>query len=486
MKRKVLGMMTASLLATSAWGSVHAAPTIKPAVKPVVKPAIAVSKTTAVIDGTPAALRSVNVGGTTLVSVKDFAAAIGADVSYDKGMVTVMREYAHVTLSAKSKSLNGYLGASELTLVPVIVGGTLFAEWQPLATALDLEVSEETGEISTVKLLSGTHSLPRWSSNGAVVVSHGKEDGSTMDYVIHADKKASPIHLGEETANVVVSPNGQYGAYVSVSGNVYTVDLSTGFQRRITDNDDAKTDLQWSEDNSNLFFIGGPENKFNTVYGLAIADGKLTKLVADSGADYKSDLRANGDGTLFTYFVNINGSTSTTSKIDDKTVDLTTDDNLKVDTTKAGTQIYIADIAKKDAKTSLIVPEKLTESIDNKLYLDLLKDGRVAYVSVDVDSVNAKGTLKIVNRDKTISDLNKDLDVLVSTVAKDGSIYAVTIDNKVYQVNFTTGAATQIYAGEGDIYEISVDAEGHVLVTENDQILIISGGKAVALTKEQI
>ncbi|MFD2613628.1 stalk domain-containing protein [Paenibacillus gansuensis] len=473
MKRKVMGMMAASVMATSAI-TVSASAAV-PA-KSVTQPAAAITNAAAVVDGMDFTLRSVAAGQTTLVSVKDFAQAIGASVSYSKGVLTLMKDGEQVSFSIHSKTLTTADGEVEFAAAPVIVKGMLFAQWQPIAAALGLEVTEN-GQISTMKLLSGVHSLPRWAGANTAVVAHENEDGSVSDYLINlTDKYSVSLMLDAEADSVSVSPDGKWGIYAASNGNLFTVNLHSGEVKKISEDTESKSDLIWSQDGKKVFYIGGADTKYNTIYSVNLADGKLTKVVEDK-VDYKSDLRANADGTLLAYLVN----TQNTVKSDSK--DALNENAVEVDSSTAGTQIYVADAAKKDGK-GLITPEKLTTTPDNKLYIDLMKDGKVIYVSVDVEGTNDKATYKVVSRDKTVADFSKDLDVLVSTVTQDGNLVAVTVDNKIYKVEAATGTAALLYTSDADIYEISVNAQGEILANAGDQIVLIREGKAVKLTKE--
>ena len=207
---------------------------------------------------------------------------------------------------------------------------------------------------------------------------------------------------------------------------------------------------------------------------MSVDSGKITSVLADK-VENKSDIRLSADDKTVLYAVNITGVAK-----NDKD---STEDSLSIDFSGAGSQLFTLDLTAKDAK-----PVQLTTTSDNKLYPNLLADGRAVYVSGDTEGKVENSVLKVVQaKEKKVSDLVADVDVSVAVISAKGQliIAATEKDGKssIYVVK-ADGSKSKLYTTEGTITEVFPSADGsQVAVIEDGQVKLVANNQAVTLTK---
>jgi Tol biopolymer transport system component len=271
-------------------------------------------------------------------------------------------------------------------------------------------------QTASLSSLSGTNVNPRWLDDHRLLVTN--ENDEVVDYIVDLQAKTHAVFI-PGVANLTVSPNGTKAAYINENSEVILVDMNTIVEKKLSEDKNFKTDLQWADDET-LIFISG--DKSDKIVKLNVSDGKLTDVVADK-VEYKQDLRVSKDGKRILYSVTKDGVV----KLDGK------QEVANVDTSNAVTQLYFFDTTATEAK-----PVKLTNTPDNKVFADFLPDGRVVYVSADTDENNPAILMAVQTNGKGMENLVTRINVDQAVVTADGRllILAGTGDERgIYEVD---------------------------------------------------
>lgn len=473
-KSKVVGMLLASALVTSvvAGTAGAAANTTKDlkavaAIKSSAK--LNVSSKTLVIDGNAVTLRSVQVNKATLYSLRDLSANLGASLKRN-GSNLVLENAATehiVTLKAGDKNYQVDGNAAQFTVAPLNVTGNNFVELNSVVSALGGEVN--SGEVRSIARLEGEFSTPIFNASEKVIVT--KEDGDALQLIkLDARGQYEVFSSNESAVGAAISPDHQYGAFANDKGVLNLVDLNTGLVKKVGTDNTVKTDLVWSADSKKIYFVQG--DKQEKIAYITLATGKVTEVLGDK-VENKAGVQVSSDEKKIVYFVNVTGTASTDKE--------GTEESLTIDYSKAGTQVYSLDLSTKGAK-----PVQLTKDFDNKMFLNLLADGKAVYVSADPEGVVANNILKIISTDGTsVTNLIADVDVISSDLISGKLIVLASAadgSSKVFQVD-STGAKTELYSTPKDVTELSVSPTGVVVLIEDGKVVLVQGSKTTELTK---
>ncbi|SYX86096.1 stalk domain-containing protein [Paenibacillus alvei] len=443
----------------------------------VMKEAAKASNLSIRVDGVSSNIRTLNVKGTVLYSVRDIANIFGADIQAEsKSVITLVGGNPAQTITVRVNS-----GAYEVdgatknfSVAPLEQKGVIYAELNALVEALGGEVSGSGSKLDvvSVKPLEGDFSSPRVNSNGEVIAAR-ESDGTVQLY------KWNPTYWvydaltsNENAASTAVSPDLKWGVFTDESSQLYLLDLSLGTAQAIGKDTSVKTDLTWSADGKKVYFVQG--DKQEKIAYVSVDSGKITSVLADK-VENKSDIRLSADDKTVLYAVNITGVAK-----NDKD---STEDSLSIDFSGAGSQLFTLDLTAKDAK-----PVQLTTTSDNKLYPNFLADGRAVYVSGDTEGKVENSVLKVVQaKEKKVSDLVADLDVSLAVTSAKGQLIIVATEkdgkSSIYAVK-EDGSKSKLYTNDGAITEVFPSADGsQIAVIENGQVKLVANNQAVALTK---
>lgn len=469
-KRAIMGMVVASAVATTALTAsvAGAAPAVK-----IAAASASVQNASVTIDGIKVSLPSIVANGSTLVSVHDAADVLGALFTVENGTIVLINENNRLELKAGSMALNVNGQQDSFQVAPQETGRQTYAELDKLVEALGGEVTEDSGDKAyvSVKPFSGPVSNPRWFGSN-IIVSKANDNGDSIDYKISTYSKTSQQLSAEDAYPAVVSPNGKYGIYTNSKNEVFLQTIATGAVTKISGDTEIKNEFVWSADSSKVFFL--LTDKGTTIASIDPFTGAIKKVVDDK-VEYKSDLHVSADGKKFTYLV----TTAVSAKVDSK-ADIDKD-AVEIDFSNATSQVMTFDTTQKDAKAVA-----LTKTKDNKSFLNVLPDGKVVFVSVDLEAKDAKALLKAIGTDGSVTDLAADLDVTFSTLTADGKPAVVAADvsgkSNLYVIDPATNGKTSVYAAD-DIQEAAFAHDGKIAVISDDQLVIVGNGKTVQLTK---
>jgi hypothetical protein len=464
-KKKIVKLVLATTVLTAviSAGTVSAAPAAK---------ATAILSTSMNFNGAAEELRTIDAGQVKLYSVRDLANALGASIEVVNGSLSLQLEN---TVVIKDK-MTGYTvnGATmNFTTAPKNVGGTLFAELNAIVDGLGGSVeADSSGKMvyRSFKLLEGNLSSVHWIDGNKVIATL---DGDTKAiYKIDPNTLTSELYTDNEDAlSMVISPDGKYGVYTNENAQLILMTLNPGVISTLSLDQSTKTDLTWSADSKKIYFAQGDNQEKISFIDLA---SRTIKTVLEDKVNFKSDLRLSADGTKVLYNQNVTGTATNDAD--------STEDSLKVDFSKAGTQIYSLDLATAGAK-----PVKLTDGMSNTLYANILNDGSAVYINIDPADDNAKGTLKMVSSAGVAKDLVTDLDVSSSTVTSSGQIIITGIDaaGKTHTATVTAdGKKTDLASSDAEVDGVSLSADGAaVFATINGKIVKIQNGSIQSLTK---
>ncbi|WP_410771875.1 stalk domain-containing protein [Fontibacillus sp. BL9] len=471
---KMLGMVlaTAVLASATAVGTAGAAVSTK-AGNAGAKATVAQSKAANVkltVDGSQVPVKTVTAGKTTLYSLRDLANALDADIKLSGGNLVIQDASQQYGLSLKIGSKDYRVNGETLQFgtAPQQIGGTVYVELSPVVEALGGELLSAKGEISSVGRLSGQFDLPFFDAAGNVIAT--KEDGEVPQLIkLDSAGRHEVFSSNESAVGAVVSPDGSQAAFTDENGGLYLLNTASGLVKQLGKDTSVKTDLSWSQDGKSIYFIQG--DKQEKIAYISVDTGKVTEVLADK-VENKSGVRITEDGKKVIYFVQVTGKAETDKE--------GTEESLKIDYSKAGTQVFSLDLATKDSK-----PVQLTNDTYNKLYLSVLADGRAIYVSADPDGVIPNSVLKVVSADgKNIADLAGDLDVISAVVSGGKLIVLAASENgsKVYEVA-SSGAKTELYSTDKDVTELTVSKTGTVGLIAEGKVVLVQGGKGTELTK---
>lgn len=344
--------------------------------------------------------------------------------------------------------------------------------------------SAATAAPTAAKLLDGVNELPRWIDAGSLIVTRTVEE-KKVDYKINVKTKTFSPALAESTdgAELVVAPNGKSAVFQNEANQVFAIDFATQAVTKVSEDKSMKSELQFSADGKKLFFLQG--DKTNVVASIDLADGKVTKLVEDK-VDYKANLQVSADGSKLYYLVEKGGKLTADSpkEGDDKSV---TDAKIELDLTDTEPQLFVFDTKAAEPKAVQLTSEK-----DDKLFLQMLADGRFVYVSVDTTKENAVPSLKLVSADgKEVKNLIADIAVLQSVrVAGDRLLILGEADGKkaIYEVNAATGAKKKLVDVHSNTNQMYVSADGKqiaisIATEQGEKVAVLAGAAFEDVTK---
>ncbi|MBA9088047.1 TolB protein [Fontibacillus solani] len=476
-KNKMVGIFLASALVTSAVavGSASAAAdqTNKVSVSNAIASQLKVVNGSLTIDGSTVSIRTVLVGKTTLYSLRDLADALGAAVKPNNGgKIAVQDGHGQHILNLQTGSTNYQLdgGSASFITAPQNVNNAIYVELASVVEALGGEFLSKSGELKSQSRLSGEFANPFFDASGNVVVS--KEDGEIPQLIkLHttASGDYESFSSNENAVSSVLSPDRTKAAFTNDKSELFILNTSNGYISKLGSDTTVKTDLAWTQDGKKIYFIQG--DKQEKIAYIDVETGKVTGVLADK-VENKSEVQVSADQSKIVYFVNVTGTAET-----DKAG---TEESLKIDYSKAGTQLFSLDITKKDAK-----PAQLTSKLDNKLFLSLLSSGEIVYVSADPDGVIENSVLKVISTDGTkLSDLAADIDVISAKQVSGKLIVLAEVNgnSKIYEVT-SAGAKTELYSTEQSVSEFAVSSNGSIVLIEEGKVVLVQGGVNTELTK---
>lgn len=478
MKQKIVGMVVASALVTAAVTT--AAASAAPAAKNTPAPAVSANNvlanpiTTASlnVNGVNYGVKSLKANNSVLYSAADVADALGAIYRLEGSTATFLNEFHGVIATVDSQDYKANGKDAKFEAAPKLQNGQLYVELSAIVDALGGEVLDAaSGKIASVKVMSGIFGAPRWVDSHSVVVNKDDADTTEIYKLSLVDNKNEIVSTNDSATTAVVSPNGKYGAFTDEEGKLFFIDYAIGKVSKWSDDSSVKTDLIWSADSSTLFFAQG--DKQEKLASISFNGGSVKSLLADK-VENKSDIRVSNDGSKLLYSVSITGVAST-----DKD---STEESLKIDYSGAGVQLYSLDLTKKDAK-----PVQLTKGKDNKIFANLLADGRVVYISADPEGKAVNDVLKVITADgKSVTDLVADANVVWDTVTAKGNLFVATqsqAGTKVYAVK-ADGTKTEVASSAAQLTDFAVsEDETQIAAIADGKVVILNGSKTTELTK---
>ncbi|MFC4809376.1 stalk domain-containing protein [Paenibacillus sp. GCM10023250] len=462
MKKTILISALAAAISTSAIGVASAATT------QVTAPA----SFSVTVNDASIMIRSIQVNGATLVSLRDLGTAAGARFIVNvKAGVTAYVQGRAVELHAGSKTATVDGQPVELEQAVVNVNGSYYISVEDFVNLFSVDAEQDDSGQFHIDAVQKIHADSIvWINASQLLASSLTEEGRT-DYIVDAATGAFKQVLSSDTASeLTVSPDGTKAAYTNEDGSVYVIDLTsaTFASKQVSADSNIKPELVWSADGSAIYFLQG--DKGSVIQKLNVADGTITKVLDDK-VDYKADLSVSKDGTKFYYTVTKPGAVTAP----DKPVD---EDDVAIDTTGTEPQVYFFDASVKDA-----APVKLTTSTDDKIFVGAAEDGYKAfYISI---ADGQPSSLVSVAKDKTVAKVIGDKDVLAATIAG-GNIYALTDAGErtaLSSVDAASGTVKAIGNLEGNVTEVAAAPNGSVAVIVDDQTFTVQGGSLKRITK---
>lgn len=418
-------------------------------------------------DGVTKVINTVTFGKKALYSVKDLATAFGASVSYDKktSAITVNKETKKVVLDNFSDTININGKKLKMPSSTVAIQNILYTDLDSLVRGLGGET--EGTFIATKGFLKGTNTNPQWINSSSLLVTN--EEDSALK-LIHVQSRKVVSSISQHDA--VVSPDGQYIAYVNEDGLLYVMNLANGQAKQISNDDDVKVELTWSKDSKRLYFIHGSNNE--AISMVSIATGAVTKIVDDK-IKYKSDLHLSPDETKILYTVAKEAKTNYT---DDQKTDVDS-----IDTAGADPQLFMVDLTS-DNKQSV----QLTNSADNKINSNFVSNNQIIYLSASSE-VESFPSLKMIegNKEETLLSNRNIIDVKVAK----GIIYVIEEENGIYTIqtlHLETKSLKNLFRTKEEIKSLAVSPyNNQIAVTistqSGEKIAILEKGKLVDMTK---
>ncbi|MCC3373925.1 stalk domain-containing protein [Cohnella sp. REN36] len=456
MKKAIGATILAAAVSTSLVSAASAATTTKAT-------AVQVQQSTFSINYQASSIRTVKLGGETLVAVRDIATALNAKLSVANGVTTIALDGHTVDLKAGDKQIKVDGNAVSLSQPVKGVNGTAFIAVRPLVQGLGGTLSTSGGQIaiSTIKLLAGAEN-PRFVRPGLILVSVPSGESRT-DYLVDAKTgKSSELLKVEDGSDLIVAPNGAKAAYTDSTGAVYIVDLASKQVAKATEDASIKAELVWSADSSLLYFLQGDKG---TVIAQLDPAGGAIKTILDDKVDYKSDLHVSPDGKKFVYVVTALGKvTSDATNVDE--------DKVSIDFAGTGGQVFLVDVSVE--KPAAV---KLTTASDDKLFLQSVDGSKAFYVSVP--EADGNSSVVALTPDGQASAIFAEGDVL-EIVLSGGKLYVLTqlsdSATAIYEVDPASGAKTKLY-------DLSGNVSG--FIANGSEIAVENGGQVFARIGEQ-
>lgn len=419
------------------------------------------------VDGVTKLINTVTFGKKILYSVKDLATAFGASVSVDKKTrtITVNKEAKKVVLDNFSDIININGKKFKMPSSTIVIQNIPYTDLDSFVRGLGGDT--EGTFIATKGLLKGTNTNPQWVNSSLLLVTN--EEDSTLK-LIHVQSRKVVSSISQHDA--VVSPDGQYIAYVSEDGLLYVMNLANGQTKQISNDDDVKVELTWSKDSKRLYFIHGSNNE--AISMVSIDTGNITKIVDDK-IKYKSDLHLSPDETKIVYTVAKEAKTNYT---DDQKTDVDS-----IDTAGADPQLFMVDLTSDNKQ-----PMQLTNSADNKINSNFVSNNQIIYLSASSESESLPSLKMIVgNKEETLLSNKNIVDVKVAN----GIIYIVTEENGIYTVQTLhpeTKSLNNLVRTKEEIKSLDVSPyNNQIAVTistqSGEKVAILEKGQLVDVTK---
>lgn len=421
------------------------------------------------VDGIKSVVKSIKSGSQVLYAASDLANSLGASYISSGSSATLLNEFHTAEIFASSAEFKANGKEAKFVTAPQTVQGVLYVELPAIVDALGGEI--DGTEVKSVKVLEGIFSAPRLINNAAVIVNKDDADATEIYQLRAANNKNEILSTVDEAASMVVSPDGQYGVYADASAQLILVNLHTGTSHVWSSDNSVKMDLVWTADSKKVYFAQGDKQE---KIGVIELSGSSVKSILSDKVENKAEPRVSADGTKMVYTVNVTGVADSDKE--------STEESLKIDYSKAGSQLFVLDLTKKDAK-----PIQLTKALDNKLFANVLNDGRVVYISADPEGKVENDVLKAISADgKNLSDLIADKNVLWSAVTTQDTLVVATEDASgvtIAQVS-AQGERKELFKIKAEVSEISVSADGSTIALIADgKVLIVQNGQATTLTK---
>ncbi len=421
------------------------------------------------VDSQATALRTLQVKGVSLVSVRDLAASFGIVPEYAGGSIALNTE-ATVNIRVGSLAYTVDGEARQFAAAPFEAGGVVYAELNSLVDALggSVEGQGKNAVIRSFRLLDGEFSSARWISGNRILAV--REDDKSLYVIDAATKKGELLTSDEDALGLTVSPDGKSGIYTASTGIVKLINLQNGLVRTVTSDTTVKTELVWSADGSSVYFIQGDNQ--DKLSRLKLDTGAIATLLDDK-VNFKSELRVSADSKKLLYIVNVTGVAKNDSN--------STEDSLTVDFSGAGTQLVQFALDAKDAKPVLLAAGKT-----NKLYPQWLKDGSAAYISTDPDAASPTGSLQVVSApDKTVQAI-AELDAEEASLTPDGELLVAGL-NKNGQTELRLvqpdGSAKPLLSFTDDITGLFASSDGRTLGLYGGKVVLVTSAGIDSLTR---
>ncbi|MWV46769.1 hypothetical protein GRF59_24475 [Paenibacillus sp. HJL G12] len=465
-------LVTTALSAGTAEAATAKAPVKSPAAKTVAAK-FAVTTAQILVNGKSTSVQMLQAGNVKLIALGDLAKAYGAAVTSSKGVITIAtgKSGQSLQLQTGSKTFKLDGAAHSFTTAPVMQDNRSYVELNPVVAAFGGEVlsAGQTLQVLTSERITGSFASVSFDAKGQVLAVKDDAEPAQL-FSLNTDYSSRLLSSDNNVSNMTISPSGDSAAYTDETGQLFLLNLNGGQPYKLGADTSVKTDLAWTADSKNIYFIQG--DKQEKISYISVDTGKITEVLADK-VENKSEVHVSADGSKIAYIVNITGVAQ-----NDKD---STEDSLKIDYSGAGEQIFTLDVGVKDAK-----PAALTATSDNKLYPAFLSNGSVAYLSADSDNINAKGVVKAISASGKIQDLIGDVDVTLSAASVNGNVVAAgeAADgtNKVYSI--VAGVKTELYSTKSDITDLAISADGtRVAVVVDGKVIVVQNGKASQLTK---
>ena len=459
MKKILTATVVTTAISSSILSGVYAAQPAK----------VKVEETSYVVNGNTVAIRSVEDGNVTLVSIRDLVTALNAEVSV-AGDGTITTAFAGHTVQVKKASTTLIVDGQKTTLGHAVlnVQNINFVEPEIFVKALGAVYTKDDSGQVTVQVskedLLENESGAQWLNADKLVVSQLTDDGR-VDYLVDAKTgKYSLLMAAGDYSDLAISPDATKAAYTDSDSNVYLLDIATGKSTKISTDTTIKKELQWSADGSKLFFL--QTDKGSIICEMNPTDGKIT-TVLDDKVDYKANLSVSNDGKKFVYTVTKAGTTVADGS---KAVDL---DDVTIDVSATDPQVFRYDSSVAGSKAV-----QLTRSTDDKVFVGINADASEAYyvksgtatTNSIVVAVNAAGETRAVYADRDV----------LEAVYSNGKLYVMTVGssdtNTVFEIDPATKAKKLVYNVSDATTQIIVSGSNIALEQDGKIIVYVDGG----------
>ena len=431
------------------------------------------------VNGNQGIVRITNDAADRGFSVKDVAKAMGATITWDEKNQTATLSKLGRTVELKANSdlviVNG--NQTLVNVMTTIIDGTMFGDLEIIVEGLGGEIvdMDDSAIFVSIGALIENTSKPLWINNNKMIVASESNKGiKFFNLETNSGDFVTFIEEGMNVIEMTAAKDGSKVAFSTDKGHIYTINFENCSISRVSKDTSIKSELQWSAKGDSLYFIQG--EKSNAIAKLTIADGKIS-TVFDDKVNYKSDFRISEDEYKVVYAVTKDGVAIMGANGEVESID----------TSNTEPQLFMVDLIEKEPKAV-----KLTESLDNKSSVLLLKGGQVAYVSADMLEPESNISIKLLNPDvKTSKTLLGDMNVINATLIKGDTILALAMNEDgemaIYEVN-SNGVVKKIIEVDLMTTQLFSTADGiNIAVTiateAGEKIAILRDGKMINITK---